>query len=258
MYLRADIAQAWSGQAPLAAASALRGCLLREMPGRRTLRVEIAGGRYIAKLHSGVGYWEIAKNLLFGRAPVVSAENEYRALMRLQSAGVPSMQVAAYATDHRAPAHRRSFILLDYIEHEQTLDDVARSWRTQPPTAARRRNLVLAVAGIARTMHAAGVNHRDFYLCHFLCAATGELRLIDLHRAGCRPQVPPRWRVKDLAALLSSALDAGLSDRDRLRFVRCYSGGRLPRDQSHWAMWRQVQRKAARLHRKGQRLGLAY
>ena len=63
---------------------------------------------------------------------------------------------------------------------------------------------------------------------------------------------------KVLAALLFSALDAGLSERDRLRFMRCYLGGRLPRDRSHWAMWRQVEVQAAQLYRKGQRLGLVY
>ena len=256
MVLRADIAAAWHGQDPLAAAFALTGDVLREMPGRRTLRVQIAGRTYIAKLHSGVGYQEIAKNLLVGRAAVVGAENEYTALLRLQSADVPSMQIAAFGSADGAAARRRSFILLDYIKHEQTLEDVARTWRTQPPTAASRRKLVLAVARIARAMHGAGVNHRDFYLCHFLCAAEGELRLIDLHRAGCGTQVAPRWRLKDLASLYFSAMDAGLSERDRLRFMRCYLGGRLPRGSSAWAMWRKVEAKAAWLYRKGQRLGI--
>ena len=256
MFLRADIATAWHGEDPLVAAFALAGDVLREMPGRRTLRVVIAGHTYIAKLHSGVGYSEIAKNLLYGRAAVTGAENEYNALLRLQLAGVPSMQVAAFGSADGAAAHRRSFILLDYVEHEQTLEDVACAWRTTPPAAAQRRRLVLAVASIAREMHAAGVNHRDFYLCHFLCAAGGELRLIDLHRAGCRAEVAPRWRLKDLSALYFSALDAGLSERDRLRFMRCYLGGRLPRSRSAWAMWRKVAAKARWLYRKGQRLGI--
>ena len=256
MYLRADIAAAWHGQDPLVAAFALAGDVLREMPGRRTLRVLIAGRTYIAKLHSGVGYREIGKNLLVGRAAVLGAQNEYAALLRLQAAGVPSMQVAAFGSAAGAAAHRRSFILLDYIEHQQTLEDVARTWQTQPPTAAARRQLVLAVARIARAMHGAGVNHRDFYLCHFLCAADHELRLIDLHRAGCRARVGPRWRLKDLSALYFSAMDAGLSERDRLRFIRCYRGGRLPRGGAAWAVWRKVEAKAAWLYRKGQRLGI--
>ena len=134
MFLRADIAAAWHGQDPLAAAFALTGDVLRQMPGRRTLRVLIAGRTFVAKLHSGVGYREIAKNLLMGRAAVVGAENEYMALQRLHSVGVPSMQIAAFGSTDSAAAHRRSFILLDYIEHAQTLEDVARTWRTRPPT----------------------------------------------------------------------------------------------------------------------------
>ena len=59
--------------------------------------------------------------------------------------------------------------------------------------------LVMLLAGIARCMHGAGINHRDFYLCHFHLAreslARGPLRchLIDLHRAERFPIVPP-WR----------------------------------------------------------------
>ena len=76
-------------------------------------------------------------------------------------------------------------------------------------------------------MHRGGVNHRDFYLCHFLLhlpldTPTPRLSLIDLHRAQVRKQVPQRWRDKDLAALYFSALDIGLTRRDRLRFLRTY------------------------------------
>src|SRR5690606_4611652 len=46
--------------------------------------------------------------------------------------------------------------------------------------------------------------------------------LIDLHRAQVRPSVPRRWRDKDLAGLYFSALDIGLTRRDRLRFLKHY------------------------------------
>ena len=49
-----------------------------------------------------------------------------------------------------------------------------------------------------------------------------RLSLIDLHRAQTRARTPRRWRDKDLAALYFSALDIGLSRRDRLRFLRGY------------------------------------
>jgi hypothetical protein len=74
-------------------------------------------------------------------------------------------------------------------------------------------------------MHGGGVNHRDFYICHFLLhlpvdAGAPRLSLIDLHRAQVREQTPRRWRDKDLAALYFSALDIGLTRRDGLRFLQ--------------------------------------
>jgi len=85
------------------------------------------------------------------------------------------------------------------------------------------------VARMTRRMHQAGVNHRDCYICHFLLhidqpptADNFRLSLIDLHRAQIRPRVPRRWRDKDLAGLYFSALNIGLTRRDKLRFLQTY------------------------------------
>ena len=255
MFLRADIASAWSGRGALAAAFALQGEVLRQMPGRRTVRVRIGEQSFVLKLHMGVGWWEILRNLLSLRWPVLGARNEFMALARLNGQGVPTMSVAAFAESGRNPARRRSFVLLEDIAHDCTLEDVARTWRTTPARIRERRALIAEVALIARGMHAAGVNHRDFYLCHFLRARAGGLRLIDLHRAGVRKAVPSRWREKDLAQLLFSALDAQLTRHDRLHFLRVYHCG-LPRDARMWTMWRRIEREAQWLHRKGRRLGI--
>ena len=78
-------------------------------------------------------------------------------------------------------------------------------------------------------MHLGGVNHRDFYICHFLLhlqppptANRLRLSLIDLHRAQVRDITPRRWRHKDLAALSFSVLDMPLTRHDRLRFLSAY------------------------------------
>jgi heptose I phosphotransferase len=86
-------------------------------------------------------------------------------------------------------------------------------------------------------MHKAGINHRDFYLCHFLLNVSSAedqevdseenkepvIYLIDLHRAQIRENVPRRWVVKDLGGLLFSAFEKNLTTRDLLRFVSTYS-----------------------------------
>ncbi|MEO2183706.1 MAG: lipopolysaccharide core heptose(I) kinase RfaP, partial [bacterium] len=129
------------------------------------------------------------------------------------------------------PATRKSAILTESLESKVTLEDF------EPGEPVLKRKLVTEVASMARKMHKAGINHRDFYLCHFLMdappaedpeEATEEdkepvLHLIDLHRAQIRQNVPRRWVVKDLGGLLFSAFEKDLTRRDLLRFVRIYS-----------------------------------
>jgi heptose I phosphotransferase len=105
-------------------------------------------------------------------------------------------------------------------------------------------------------MHEAGINHRDFYICHFhldpLSLGEAELRcyLIDLHRAQIRSRTPRRWRVKDLAGLYFSAMDCGLTARDLLRFIHHYNpGGVRAALDSDGRLWRQVERRAQALYR---------
>jgi heptose I phosphotransferase len=106
-------------------------------------------------------------------------------------------------------------------------------------------------------MHRAGINHRDFYLCHFHLDETSlpeplpRCYLIDLHRAQIRGRTPRRWRVKDLAGLYFSAMDCGLGQRDLLRFMRHYSEGGLRTALGvERGFWQQVERRALMLYRK--------
>ena len=116
--------------------------------------------------------------------------------------------------------------------------------------------LIRRVAGMARRMHHGGVNHRDFYLCHFLLhldpAPTPEmlkLSLIDLHRAQIREKTPQRWRDKDLAALYFSALDIGLTRRDVFRFLIYYFDRPLRGIlQDEQALFTRLAGEAERLH----------
>ena len=88
------------------------------------------------------------------------------------------------------------------------------------------RILAFCDALIAKKMHASGVCHRDFYICHFLVRGEGDDRLtvIDLHRALVKKHLGSRWIVKDIGSLYFSAMDIGLTRRDLYRFIREYTG----------------------------------
>jgi len=249
----------WAGQDPFAAADALQGEVLRQLEGRRTLRTEIAGRGYYAKIHRGIGWREILKNLLSGRLPVLGAGNEWRALERLAALGVDTMRAVAFGERGSNPARRQSFIVTEELAPTISLEDFCRDWRAVPPAPTFKHALIRRVAEMARRMHGGGVNHRDFYICHFLLhlpvdAGAPRLSLIDLHRAQVREQTPRRWRDKDLAALYFSALDIGLTKRDGLRFLKTYFARPLRdilRDES--ALLGHLQRESVRLMARYQR-----
>ncbi|HMM55425.1 MAG TPA: lipopolysaccharide core heptose(I) kinase RfaP [Candidatus Desulfobacillus sp.] len=258
LHLEEPFRTLWAGKDAFAEVRALRGTVLRELEGRRTLRFELAGRGYYAKLHRGVGWSEIVKNLLVARLPALGAEQEWRAIRRLTQLGVPTMSAVAYGRRGTNPARIESFIITEELAPTISLEDFCRDWPAQPPTPTLKRALIARVAGMTATMHQGGINHRDCYICHFLLhlpvdAAAPRLSLIDLHRAQLRAGAAPRrWRNKDLAALHFSSLEIGLTARDRLRFLRAYFGHPLRRILAEEAAL------LARLERDGRRLATRY
>ena len=219
----------WAGCDPFVAVEALQGEVFRELEARRTLRTVVAGRCYFVKIHRGVGWGEILKNLCCLRLPILGAANEWLAIRRLHALAVDTMHGVAVGQRGLNPARQHSFIITEELAPTISLEDFCRDWPRTPPPPGLKRALIRQVAGMARRMHRGGVNHRDFYLCHFLLhlepfptAEKLQLSLIDLHRAQIRASTPRRWRDKDLASLYFSALDIGLSRRDRLRFLRAY------------------------------------
>lgn len=253
----------WAGQDAFVAVEALQGQVYRELEGRRTLRTEVDGRGYFVKIHRGIGWGEIVKNLLSAKLPVLGAGQEWRAIRRLTEAGVATMTAVAYGERGGNPAAQHSFIITEELAPTTDLEQLTLSWAQQPPEPRLKRALIGKVAGMTGTMHRAGVNHRDCYICHFLLhtdrpVTADDLRLsvIDLHRAQVRAATPIRWRNKDLAALYFSALDIGLTRRDKLRFLRAYFQRPLRdilRDEARLLAW--LERKADKLYQRKQRYG---
>ena len=235
---------------------ALEGAALRDVDGRRTFRIELGGRGFYVKQHSGVGWRHIAKSLSGLRSPVLGARTEWQALARLAELGIAAPRPVAFAEAGANPAGRRSVLVMTEIAPAISLEDIALG-RVPLPGLTERRALIAEVAGIARTLHGAGINHRDLYLCHFLMPVdadgrrSGPLALIDLHRAQMRARVPARWLVKDLSALIFSAAPLALSRADRLRFLAAYEGKpwrHVPAERRR--LWAAAAAKAARLTRR--------
>ena len=261
LILKEPFRSLWAGRDAFTEVEALRGEVFRELEARRTLRTEVDGRGYFVKIHRGVGWGEIVKNWLTAKAPVLGAGQEWRAIQALQAAGVPTMTAVAYGEKGANPATQHSFIITEELAPTVSLEDFTSHWLSQPPEPALKFALIHAVAKIAGRMHRAGVNHRDFYICHFLLNTAEPprpdhlpLSLIDLHRAQVRPAVPRRWRDKDLAGLYFSALGIGLTERDKLRFLKTYFTKPIRQIITDEAvLLAMLERKAARLQTRFER-----
>ncbi len=239
-YYRDDLKAALGDKAVFSNMMRTQGEAYREPEGtgRKTVRFNLANRHYFIKTHTGVGWQEILKNLIYFRLPVLGAMDEWHGIHHLQRLRIKTLSVAAYGTAGGMYnwARRRSFIVTDEIANSRSLEEFCREWKTHPPVSPSeirfKRWLIKQVAVIARKMHLSGANHRDFYLGHFmlqpgyqsgqLSTHASRLFVIDLHRMQLRRRTPTRWQVKDIAGLRFSSFMLGLTKTDQYRFIRAY------------------------------------
>ncbi len=272
LYICSELRQALQGQDNFYDMMDIEGKVYREALGRRTMRFTRGEKDYFLKAHTGVGWREIVKNLIYLRAPVVGALNEWHGVHRLKDLEIDTMTVSAYGIRGRNPATKHSFIVTEALPTETSLEDFCADWKHNPPTTLSqvrlKRWILNKVVETARVIHENGANHRDFYLCHFLLdahftpeetiAPESKLYLIDLHRLQMRRKTPERWAVKDIAGLYYSSKDIGLTKRDLLRFMKLYRGKPLREIfTNEMAFWQKVMSRGNKLYASEKRKALA-
>jgi heptose I phosphotransferase len=233
--------------------------LVRDFKNRKTGRFEIDGQGFYIKKHFECGFGAVLDELFHLRRPHVGAGHERDILDKLHPIGIDTMTVAAFGQEGKTLFRQRSFLVTEELTHVESLEDICAKWPKEKPTVAFKKTLLREIARIARILHENGINHRDFYLCHFLLDSAGQgddykkqkLYLIDLHRAQQRLQISFRWRVKDIGGLYFSAMDIGLTQCDFFHFMRLYSGKSL-RQTLHEdrRFWKAVRRRAMKIYRK--------
>jgi len=263
--LSKPFAQQWKNKDPFVEAEKLQGEIFRALEARKTLRFSLLGKSYFIKIHRGVGWFEIIENLVRLRLPVLGAANEYLAIKKLEQLNIDTMKIAGYGIKGSNPARQQSFIITEDLVNTISLEDFCRDWKKQTPDFALKYNLISKLVHISRTLHQNGVNHRDYYICHFLLEVSNDsnpdpenlkISLIDLHRAQLRQQTPERWIAKDIASLYFSAMDIGLTRRDFYRFMKLYNNCSL-RDclTQHANFWNRVESQGHKLWQRKQRKG---
>ena len=243
---------------------ALEGKVFRSQQGRKTILFELDGKSYFAKLHRGVGWKEIAKNLVQFRLPVLGAETEWQGIMCLKKLGIRTTPLVGYGKRGWNPARLESFIITERLYDTESLEDFCRDWRLSKPGYSLKKAIITEVAKIVRTIHEHGMCHKDLYICHFLIDVSAgkenidprsiKLFLIDLHRMSMSRRLSFRSRTKDVAALYFSSMDLGLTTRDLFRFMRAYKDAPVKSALKENAFfWWCVRRRGMKLYHKFQR-----
>jgi hypothetical protein len=114
--------------------------------------------------------------------------------------------------------------------------------------------LLVPTADLAASLHAAGLHHRDLYLCHFMLSDdVTDVRLIDVARVArlANPLTRRRWIVKDLAQFWYSTTKLAVTDDQRAAWLARYAERR---GLSPSSLANAVRRKAAAIARHDVRL----
>lgn len=185
---------------------------------------------FFMKCHKGrISPLDALRSFLSGFA-ISWGRKEWDVIQAFHENGIPTLTAVA-AGEKVSWLHQESFLITEELYGYQSLEMYLKS-QFIPPLSGRKimmkRAVLEEVADIARTMHGAGFNHRDFYCCHIFIKQTDDgqrqWRVLDLQRVDRRRWFRRRWIIKDLAALNYSAPVNIISRTDRLRFLRHYLG----------------------------------
>lgn len=264
--LSSQFKQLWKNKDPFIEVEKLQGEVYRALEARKTLRFTFQEKSFFVKIHRGVGWFEIIENLLRFRLPVLGAYNEYAAIKKLQQLHIDTMKIVGYGIKGNNPARQQSFIITEDLINTISLEDFYADWTKNTADFRLKQAIIRKLAYISRSMHENGLNHRDFYICHFLLdiskgisnVESGSLKisLIDLHRAQCRDRTPERWIIKDIASLYFSAMNIGMTKRDFYRFMTIYHDCSLSDCLTQYAdFWQKVALQGQKLWQRKQRKG---
>jgi heptose I phosphotransferase len=214
----------------------MQGKVFRSVVGRKTIQVSLGGKSYFIKQHFGVGWSEIFKNLISLKKPILGAMTEVRAIQKLNEIGIATTPLAAYGQQGCSPASLRSFVVTEDLGDIFSLEDLCADWQENPPDVSFKQKISIAIAQLAAKLHAAGLCHRDFYLCHFALKKTefaqGIIKyyLLDLHRMLQGQEANSSAVMKDVAGLFFSMKQNGFDIDDLDIFKQHY----LPQSADFW------------------------
>lgn len=167
------------------------------------------------------------RGTLLGRS---KARREFENLERLRAAGFDVAEPVAFGEIRGALFLSTCFVVTREIENVRPAD---RFWAESTP--AERREAVEAAARLAASLHGAGYTDGSLAARNILLGRTEEgLRACKVDCAKGRWRIPPGRRAMLDLARLDAGAKTFATQRERLRFLRVYLGGRLGRRGRRW------------------------
>ncbi len=239
------------------------GRVLKRLPSRTITKVELPNGGnmsiFFLKRHMcAVRPAEMLRTLLSGFS-VSWGRKEWEVIEAFRKCGIPTLTPVA-AGEKVSLLRQESFLMTEELTGYQSLERFLQEYFSPPLTAEKmlaKRALIKEIAGIAKRMHGAGLNHRDFYCCHIFIRQSEdggrEWRVLDLQRVDRRRWFRSHWIIKDLAALNYSANPNIITRSDRLRFLIHYMNG-IDNVRQNLSFIRQIISKTDRISRHDRKL----
>ncbi len=196
------------------------------------------------------------------RSPVrcrASGPLEFQTMREFRQAGIATAPPAMAGVRHFRWLWAESFLLTEdfapFISLEALFQDAPDFFKDHPE---RKRRLLAAIARLARKMHQAGFNHRDFNTTHLLVHYRTEdgppkLALFDLQRVDRLRILRFRWPVKSLARMLYS-LPASLFGPGDKQALFCFYKDKPELGLLDRLQWRWIQGKIARIARHTEKM----
>src|SRR4030067_896326 len=239
------------------------GNVLKRLPSRTITKVELPNGgnkaAFFLKRHAGrLKPGEMLRTLLSGFS-ISWGRKEWEVIEAFRKCGIPTLTPVA-AGERVSLLRQGTFLMTEETSGFLFLHRFLPEYFTPPLQAEKimeKRDLIKDVAEIAKKMHSAGFNHRDFYCCHIFIRRSDdgnrELRVLDLQRVDRRRWIRKHWIIKDIAALNYSALSQIFTGSDRLRFLIHYMDG-IEKVRQNLSFIRQVISKTDRIRRHDKKI----
>ncbi|MBN1545591.1 MAG: hypothetical protein JW902_02925 [Syntrophaceae bacterium] len=213
------------------------GIAVKQIRDRSVLRLDVHDGTknkvFYLKRHSAVrcGFQELITNRMTGHSPSPGM-SEFENICDFRTRRIPTVTPVAAGERRVGFARYESFLLTESYDPYISLEEIIYHHPEMLQGADGRlhkEKLIESIAKLARQMHDAGFNHRDFNATHVLVGPEGNdgnlpLALFDLQRMDRKKWLRWKWFIKIMAELSYTMPEPLFNDQDRLLLYQSYKG----------------------------------